>query len=111
MTRSLITRIWFVFIVTVMGAAVSVPASGGPYTGMYVFGDSLSDSGNLAALTDPTQVITGNSYIPNAPYASKQFTNGDVWVKGVATALGLATYAAPALAGGGNFAFGGARVA
>ena len=80
---------------------------------MYVFGDSLSDTGNIAALigSDPGQVINNNTYIPGKPYTSGQFTNGDVWVKGAAAALGLASYAAPLAAGGGNFAFGGARVA
>jgi outer membrane lipase/esterase len=71
------------------------------------------DRGNLAIAigADPTQTITGNSYIPSKPYASNQFSNGDVWVKSFADALGLASFALPALAGGGDFAFGGARVA
>jgi outer membrane lipase/esterase len=83
------------------------------FSGLFVFGDSLSDAGNLAIAigADPAQVITGNSYIPGRPYASGQFTDGDVWAKTFAGALGLAAFGQPALAGGGNFAFGGARVA
>jgi outer membrane lipase/esterase len=86
-------------------------ASAASYTGLYVFGDSLSDTGNIAKLigSNPGQVITGNSYIPGQPYASGQFTNGDVWVKSFAEMIGLAPYATAALNGGGNFAFGGAR--
>jgi outer membrane lipase/esterase len=81
------------------------------YTGLYVFGDSLSDAGNVAALigANPGQTITGNSYIPSQPYASGQFTNGDVWARSFADSLGLGAYGANSLAGGGNFAFGGAR--
>ena len=87
-------------------------ASAASYTGLYIFGDSLSDTGNLAAVigADPTQVISGNAYIPDHPYASGQFTNGDVWAKTFASAIGLAAYAKPAKLGGGDFAFGGARV-
>jgi outer membrane lipase/esterase len=82
------------------------------YGGLYVFGDSLSDRGNIAEAigSDPSQVITGNSYIPDKPYASNQFTNGDVWVKPFADALGLAAFGQPLHLGGGDFAFGGASM-
>lgn len=88
-------------------------ASAASYTGLYVFGDSLSDTGNIAALigSNPGQVISGNGYIPSQPYASGQFTNGDVWVKSFAEMIGLAPAATSTLNGGTNFAFGGARIA
>ncbi len=81
------------------------------FSGLYVFGDSLSDAGNVAALigTNPGQVISSNFYIPSAPYASGTFSNGPVWVNSFASGLGLASFGAPSLAGGGDFAFGGAR--
>jgi len=99
-------------IVAASLAALSQVAAAA-FGGLYVFGDSLSDSGNIALAigSDPSQVITGNSYIPSMPYASDQFTNGDVWVKDFATLIGLAPFGQPSLAGGGDFAFGGARVA
>ena len=83
------------------------------FSQVFFFGDSLTDPGNLALVigSDPAQVITGNSYIPSQPYASGQFTNGDVWAKTFASALGVPLSGQPALLGGGNFAFGGARVA
>jgi outer membrane lipase/esterase len=86
-------------------------ASATGYTGLYVFGDSLSDTGNVASLigSNAGQVITGNSYIPTQPYGSGQFTNGDVWVKSFAEMIGLAPYAVAVRNGGANFAFGGAR--
>ena len=91
--------------------ACSTWASAAAYDGLYIFGDSLSDAGNNALVigADPGQVITGNTYIPSRPYASGQYTNGNVWARSFADGLGLGAYGMPSLAGGGNFAFGGAR--
>lgn len=85
------------------------PLGHAAFSGLYVFGDSLSDSGNaaLAVGADPLQVISSNAYVPSRPYASGTLSNGDVWATTFAQALGLS--AAPSLAGGTNFAFGGAR--
>jgi phospholipase/lecithinase/hemolysin len=79
------------------------------YSELFVFGDSLSDTGNVALAIGGgvPQAVTGNSYIPSAPYASGQFTNGNVWVHTFASALGLSPL--PSLAGGGIYAFGGAQ--
>jgi outer membrane lipase/esterase len=82
---------------------------------MVVFGDSLSDSGNPAALGayDPSQVVLGNTYIPNAAYGpDKTFSNGPVWASTVANALGVPLV--PSLTpvtGGTNYALGGATSA
>ncbi len=93
----------------IAAAALAVAGSAHAYEGLVVFGDSLSDGGNVAALigTDPAQVITGNGYVPSRPYASGTFSDGAVWVDMVASALGVS--AGPSLAGGSNFAFGGAQ--
>jgi outer membrane lipase/esterase len=88
---------------------VSTSAQAGPYSGLVVFGDSLSDSGNnfLAGLYDPTQVISGNSYVPSYTYAPNgTYSNGPVWATYFASILGVPL--APSLGGGSNFAFGGA---
>jgi len=79
-----------------------------PYSGLYVFGDSLSDGGNVAALgaINPAQVISSNLYIPSAAYASGTFSNGPVWVNSLASSLGVS--ASPSFLGGTNFAVGGA---
>lgn len=99
----------FVIAVILTGLTASVSARN--FSGLYVFGDSLSDSGNIALIigSDSNQIITDNGYIPNSPYASGQFTDGDVWATTFASAIGLSPFAQPVLAGGGNFAFGGAR--
>ena len=83
------------------------------FSGLYVFGDSLSDSGNNAILigSAPGQVITGNTYVPSQPYGFA-YTNGATWVSSFAAGLGLGTAAAPSLSGlpgRGNYAYGGAK--
>lgn len=84
-------------------AAVSLPAHAGPYSGLYIFGDSLSDTGNLFLATGGAQPPAGQ------PYYQGRFSNGLVWVDHLAAGLGLAADAAPSLAGGNNYAFAGAR--
>src|SRR6478609_263741 len=75
-------------------ALASLPATAGIYDSLVVFGDSLSDSGNAAAAgaIDKTQVITGNSYIPKAAYASTTFSNGLVWASDAAAQLGVSPF-------------------
>ena len=92
----------------VVAALAAVPASAGPYDTFVVFGDSLSDNGNNAAagLFDPLQVITGNTYIPSNTYAPHTYSNGPVWASDFAAMIGLPL--GPSLAGGTDFAFGGA---
>jgi len=99
-------------LLAIFFAAATTTASA-QFSDVFFFGDSLTDPGNLALVigSDPAQVISGNTYIPSQPYASGQFTNGDVWAKTFASALGVPLSGEPALAGGGNYAFGGARVA
>jgi outer membrane lipase/esterase len=105
-------------------AAALDTATGAPISGLYIFGDSLSDPGNNAlrfgsnpTATPPFNVtlqsdITGNSFIPTYPYATSfQYTNGDVWAYQFATMLGLpSTVAGPVLGGGlgANYASAGA---
>jgi len=80
------------------------------YSDLFVFGDSLSDSGNNAVVLAPNVTpvpISGNSFIPTFPYASGHYTNGLVWAQSFAPALGLTANAS--LLGGTDYAFGGAR--
>lgn len=89
-----------------------------PFSAVYVFGDSLSDGGNnnlqFGGLTGPAP--TSATFIPSLPYAAAPgnrptYSNGPVWFNSFATGLGLGSYAAPSLVGGGNYAYGGARIA
>ncbi len=81
----------------------SLPAYAGPYTQMVVFGDSLSDTGNLSILTGGAQPPAGQ------PYFNGRFSDGPLWVETLATGLGLTGNANPFLVGGNNYAFAGAR--
>ncbi|MHB1199742.1 MAG: SGNH/GDSL hydrolase family protein [Polaromonas sp.] len=78
-------------------------ALAGPFSSLFVFGDSLSDTGNLSFLTGGTQ--PGISQ----PYFNGRLSDGPLWVEGLATGLGLTGQAASVFAGGNNYAFAGAR--
>ncbi len=87
------------------GACIAATAFAGPYTAMYAFGDSLTDVGNDA-------IVTG-TFVPNPAYYTDgtntgRFTNGLNYVDHLGSALGVAV--APSVAGGNNYAYGGARV-
>ena len=86
-----------------LAALCGTAAQAGPYSNMYVFGDSLSDTGNLSILTSGTQPPAGQ------PYFNGRFSDGPVWVEHLATGLGLAADATASFAGGKNYAIAGAR--
>jgi myo-inositol-hexaphosphate 3-phosphohydrolase len=65
-----------------------------------VFGDSLSDVGNAFIASNGTRP-------PSPPYFQGRFSNGELGVERIAEMLGL-NASVPALAGGSNFAIGGA---
>jgi len=68
------------------------------YSDIYVFGDSLSDSGNLSALT--------LSALPGEPYFAGRFSNGPTYAEHLAFNLGLTL--SPSSGGGNNYAIAGA---
>lgn len=79
------------------------------FSGVYVFGDSLSDGGNAfigqGGVNEPfpyMNSVPGNTYAP-----ANVFSNGPVWVQYLADDLGLPL--APSFIGGTNFALGGER--
>jgi phospholipase/lecithinase/hemolysin len=88
--------------------AAYLALSNGPasaYTALFAFGDSLSDAGNLAILAETDHAI---SPPPSPPYYPGHFSNGPTWVEDLSLKLGLGTLT-PSLAGGNDFAFGGAE--
>ncbi len=80
-------------------AAVPPAARGVPYTGLVVFGDSLSDDGN-------DSLITGGS-LPGPAYYQGRFSDGPNYVDDLAPKLSLAV-PTPSVAGGTDYAYGGA---
>jgi outer membrane lipase/esterase len=103
MKRSVLASVFaFVLFIPLSGALAG-------YSSLFVFGDSLSDSGNNAVALAPniTPVpIPGNSFIATFPYMSGRYTNAQVWVQIVASSLALS--ANPSLLGGTDYPFGGA---
>ena len=91
-----ITRNLAVFLIGMLLSSLTHAA----FTQVISFGDSLSDTGNVFAATSGTN--------PPAPYFNGRFSNGQVWNEALAISLGL-TAPTPSLAGGTNFAWGGAR--
>lgn len=86
-------------------ALVGSMAQAGPYSAMYVFGDSLSDVGNDALISGgavPRSTIFTNGT------TTGRFTNGNNYIDYMASYLGLSV--TPSVAGGTNYAYGGARV-
>lgn len=86
----------------------SATAAAAPYTDFYVFGDSLSDTGNVALVSGGT--------VPPAPYFNGRFSNGPNWADRFAAEGSLFTSTqTPLLPGsvlgnvGDNYAWGGAR--
>jgi phospholipase/lecithinase/hemolysin len=76
-------------------------ASAAAFSGLYVFGDSLSDVGNVSIATQGAEPVS-------PPYSDGRFSNGNLWVQDVAASLGLGPVTA-SLAGGNDFAVGGAE--
>jgi phospholipase/lecithinase/hemolysin len=86
-----------------LAAPVSVAAQS-RYSGIVVFGTSLSDSGNAFVLVGdhgtPPDFNLNPLLIPNAPYArgGHHFSNGATWIEQFAASVGLAASVRPALA-------------
>ncbi len=88
------------------------------YSQIVAFGDSLSDVGNVAILTETLGGTLQPSFfdpsdypdlVPDTAYAeSRKLTNdGPIWLETVASRQGLPVF--PSAAGGGVYAFGGAN--
>lgn len=84
-------------------AAVSTASAAGAqsYNRLVVFGDSLSDNGNLYA-------ATGNTTPTSPPYYQGRFSNGPVFTELLGFNVGRYAAGAP-VTGSINYAFGGAR--
>ncbi|MDQ8022981.1 MAG: SGNH/GDSL hydrolase family protein [Moraxellaceae bacterium] len=77
-------------------------AGAAPFSAHYVFGDSLSDAGNLF-------LATGGALPQPGDYYQGHFSNGTSYAERVSIGLGLPGGATPSYAGGTNYAVGGAR--
>lgn len=94
-------------------AFLTQPALADDYDGVVIFGDSLSDGGNVYALTGETSKAPF-ALIPSRPYAigGHHFSNGKTWAERLAQELEHNRGGKPSLKNpgkNGNYAFGGAR--
>jgi phospholipase/lecithinase/hemolysin len=90
------------WILTILIGLLVRPATAhaAKYDAIVVFGDSYCDVGNVFIATHGTT--------PAPPYFNGRFSNGPIWIEHVAGYMGLPM--TPYLAGGTDFAFGGAMV-
>lgn len=86
-----------------MALAPAAATASTSFSALYVFGDSLVDGGNIAALTGGAVPDPGVGYFPG------RFTNGLNYVDYISLAY-RGDVTRPSLTGGNNFAFGGARI-
>jgi phospholipase/lecithinase/hemolysin len=97
-----------------LAIASAVPALAGPPHRFVVFGDSLSDPGNLFVVTRDVSIPPFTSLIPDSPYArgAFHFSNGPTWVEQLSLIDHALPSAGPALLLPvvlSNYAVGGAR--
>lgn len=81
-----------IFVMVVLTTSIQ---NAHPITELYVFGDSLSDTGTVFR-------ATGGMYPPHPPYFQGRYSNGRVWVEYLADRLHLSSTQLN------NFAYGGA---
>jgi phospholipase/lecithinase/hemolysin len=91
-------KVWRLAAIAMLAQGLLAGTSQAGFSSVVAFGDSLSDTGNVFA-------VTGQ---PAAPYSQGRFSNGPVWVEDLATKLGDAP-PAPSAKGGTDFAWGGAE--
>lgn len=68
----------------------SISQTSTPFSKLYVFGDSLSDQGNIFNITKLANSLEPQiPIVPNTPYFQGRFSNGPVWTDYLAAGLGL----------------------
>jgi phospholipase/lecithinase/hemolysin len=87
----------------------AAPALADPFSGIYFFGDSLTDTGNVTTVYATVPKAPGDpTVVPGPPYDPEgRASNGLLYADMLAAGLGFDAQASER--GGNNFAFGGAR--
>ena len=103
-------RYWLFPLVAAFGLLAGQASADGPrhFRSIAVFGDSLSDPGNLYLLTGqqvvgpPLYGMEGQALItliPSLAYESKHLSNGPTWIELLGGAIGLGSNTRPAVPG------------
>lgn len=108
--------------VLVLAILSSLLITAAPFTNLFFFGDSLTDTGNIYSATTLLSAATFGLIPvepPSPPYFSGRFSNGPIWAEYTAARLGQPTDASRASVSlgplgvipgsGNNYAIGGAR--
>lgn len=101
MVRIARLRLLWLAALVILGLTIADRATAGPFTNIVVFGDSLSDIGNVQ------QSIFTNT--PGPYYWNGRFSNGPVYAETLATGLGLPTLTRSTATNGTDYAYGGAK--
>jgi phospholipase/lecithinase/hemolysin len=80
-------------------------SAGAAFEGLYVFGDSLSDVGNVQTVTSGLAPLIAPT--PGPYYFNGRYSNGPNFVEGLSEGLGLGPVR-PSVLGGNDYAYGGA---
>lgn len=99
-TRSKVIGLLAVLLMAFCLGYMLLKSRGVAFSEILVFGDSLSDVGNVYIFSGKTN--------PKAPYFEGRFSDGPLWIEVFAERMGLVV-PKPSLAGGTNYAYGGAR--
>ncbi|PZU94477.1 MAG: hypothetical protein DCE90_14630 [Pseudanabaena sp.] len=68
----------------------SISQNNAPFSKLYIFGDSLSDQGNIFNITKfANSLVSGIPLVPNSPYFEGRFSNGPLWTDYLSAGLGL----------------------
>ena len=93
----------FGFVLVAASLAAHAAPAQAPFTSFNIFGDSLSDTGNVF-------LATGGAQPPaSQPYVGGAFSNGPLWTDLLAVSLGQPGGGTASLMGGTNYAWAGAR--
>lgn len=89
----------------IVGSLLPESVIAGNFSRMYVFSDSLSETGNTLAITTAANAV--NPLIPIVPfptlgYVDGRFSNGDIWLDRLATRLDLPVPPISTFVGGNN---------
>ena len=102
-----------ILVTALMALVISPVYAASPYSGIFVFGDSLSDPGNVFTFSGENSVRPFSAdNIPDAPYArGGHFSNGATWIEQASAKLKLRGGTGPAMRTSAftNYAFGAAR--
>jgi len=93
----------FLFALVVFRIAANSALAAGPFSGLVVFGDSLSDVGNVQQRT--TELAPLVQPIPGPYYFNGRFSNGQNYAEVLSQGLGFGPLSR-SLAGGNDFAYG-----